>query len=143
MRTLPSAPQLTNTSTLWAQKRTSKTSLSCAISWVLAVSEGMSQIVQVVSMLLVMIKLGDTTFQSSEVIGAVCSGDLELDRSASGDSFWTGPSRDWEERDMELDRLLPPSVGRDQSRKWSPDVARRLVSGLLLERGSQRMRVTG
>ena len=32
IRTLPSAPQLTNTSTLLAQKRTSKTSLSCAIN---------------------------------------------------------------------------------------------------------------
>ena len=32
IRTLPSAPQLTKTSTLLAQKRTSKTSLSCAIN---------------------------------------------------------------------------------------------------------------
>lgn len=32
MRTLPSAPQLTKTSTLFAQKRTSYTSLSCAMS---------------------------------------------------------------------------------------------------------------
>lgn len=47
----------------------------------------MSQIVHVVSMLDVMIKLGETVFQSSEVIGAVCSGDLELDRRARGESF--------------------------------------------------------
>ena len=47
----------------------------------------MSQIVQVVSMLDVMIRLGDTTFQSREVIGAVCSGDLEFDSSARGESF--------------------------------------------------------
>jgi hypothetical protein len=87
IRTLPSAPQLTNTSTLWAQKRTSKTSLSWAISCVFAVRDGMSQIVQVVSMLDVMIRLGETTFQSSEVMGAVCSGDLEFDKRASGESF--------------------------------------------------------
>lgn len=47
----------------------------------------MSQMVHVVSILEVMIRLGETTFQSSEVIGAVCSGDFELDRSAKGDSF--------------------------------------------------------
>lgn len=87
MRTLPSAPQLTNTSTLFAQKRTSYTSLSCAISCVLAVNVGISQIVHVVSMLDVIIRLGDSIFQSSEVIGAVCSGDLELDKRASGDNF--------------------------------------------------------
>jgi hypothetical protein len=37
----------------------------------LAVSDGISQIVQVVSMLDVMIKLGVTVFQSREVSGAV------------------------------------------------------------------------
>jgi hypothetical protein len=47
----------------------------------------MSQIVQVVSMLDVMIRLGETTFQSRDVMGAVCSGDLEFDNKASGDSF--------------------------------------------------------
>lgn len=71
IRTLPSCPQLTKTSTLLAQKRTSYTSLSCAISCVLAVREGMSQIVQVVSMLEVMIRLGETVFQSRDVRGAV------------------------------------------------------------------------
>lgn len=87
IRTLPSAPQLTKTSTLLAQKRTSKTSLSCAINWVLAVSVGISHIVQVVSILEVMMRLGETVFQSNEVSGAVCSGDLEFERRASGVSF--------------------------------------------------------
>lgn len=41
----------------------------------------------VVSMLEVMIRLGDKVFQSKEVSGAVCSGDLEFERSASGVSF--------------------------------------------------------
>jgi hypothetical protein len=45
--------------------------LSWAISWVLAVKDGMSQMVHVVSMLEVMIKLGLTVFQSNEVSGAV------------------------------------------------------------------------
>ena len=84
IRTLPSAPQLTKTSTLLAQNRTSKTSLSCAISCVLAVSDGISQIVHVVSMLDVIIKLGESVFQSSDVKGAVCSGDFEFERSARG-----------------------------------------------------------
>jgi len=87
IRTLPSAPQLTKTSTLLAQNRTSKTSLSCAMSCVLAVRVGMSHIVQVVSMLDVMMRLGDSVFQSSEVRGAVCSGDFEFDSSANGVSF--------------------------------------------------------
>ena len=76
MRTLPSAPQLTNTSTLLAQNLTSNTSLSCAISCVFAVNVGISQIVHVVSILEVMMRLGDTVFQSREVRGAVCSGVL-------------------------------------------------------------------
>ena len=52
----------------------------------------MSQMVQVVSMEEVMIRLGETTFQSSDVIGAVCSGDLELERRARGMSFCRGTS---------------------------------------------------
>lgn len=48
----------------------------------------MSQIVQVVSILEVMIRLGDRLFQSREVSGAVCSGDFEFERRASGVSFW-------------------------------------------------------
>ncbi len=87
IRTLPSAPQLTKTSTLFAQNRTSNTSLSCAINCVFAVSVGISHIVQVVSMLEVMIKLGDRVFQSRDVRGAVCSGDFEFERSASGVNF--------------------------------------------------------
>ena len=47
----------------------------------------MSQIVHVVSMLEVIIRLGDKVFQSSEVRGAVCSGDLELESRARGVSF--------------------------------------------------------
>jgi len=90
--TLPSAPQLTNTSTLLAQNRTSKTSLSCAINCVFAVNVGMSQMVHVVSMLEVMIRLGDTVFQSKDVRGAVCSGVLELESSAKGVSLLAGRS---------------------------------------------------
>lgn len=90
MRTLPSAPQLTKTSTLLAQKRTSKTSLSWAISCVLAVRVGMSQMVQVVSMLEVIMRDGETVFQSRDVSGAVCSGVFELDSRARGVSLLGG-----------------------------------------------------
>jgi len=48
--------------------------------------------VQVVSMLDVMIRLGETVFQSREVKGAVCSGVLELDSNASGVSLLAGRS---------------------------------------------------
>jgi hypothetical protein len=41
-------------------------------------------------MLDVMIRLGESVFQSSDVNGAVCSGDFEFERSASGVSFCTG-----------------------------------------------------
>ena len=47
----------------------------------------MSHMVHVVSMLEVMIRLGDRVFQSNEVNGAVCSGDLEFDSSANGVNF--------------------------------------------------------
>ncbi len=140
MRTLPSWPQLTNTSVLSAQKRTSYTSLSCAISCVLAVSDGMSQIVHVVSMLDVMIRLGDTVFQSSDVSGAVWSGVLELDSSASGVSFVIAGSR----RPMVLlaaDAGI--SDGSDHSRRWSPDVASRSVVCFCEDGGSHSSRVTG
>lgn len=53
----------------------------------------MSQIVQVVSMLEVMMRLGETVFQSREVSGAVWSGVLELDNRASGVSFVAATSR--------------------------------------------------
>ena len=49
--------------------------------------------VQVVSMLDVMIKLGEMVFQSRDVIGAVCSGDFEFDSNASGESLAVGSSR--------------------------------------------------
>ena len=72
------------------------------MSCVLAVSVGISHMVQVVSILEVMIKLGERLFQSSEVRGAVCSGDLELERSARGVSFWGGTCGLLEVREMEL-----------------------------------------
>lgn len=53
----------------------------------------MSQIVQVVSMLEVMIRLGETVFQSNDVRGAVWSGVFELDNSANGVSFVMGAPR--------------------------------------------------
>lgn len=48
---------------------------------------------QVVSMLDVMIKLGDTVFQSREVNGAVCSGVFEFDKRAKGVNLLAGRSR--------------------------------------------------
>lgn len=63
---------------------------------------GISHIVHVVSILEVIIRLGETTFQSREVIGAVCSGDFELERSARGDSFCTGWFFTFPERLIEL-----------------------------------------
>src|SRR5277367_6701442 len=103
IRTLPSAPQLTKTSVLFAQNRTSNTSLSWAISCVLAVKVGMSQIVQVVSMLDVIISDGETVFQSSDVRGAVCSGVLELDNNANGVSLLVTTSLVWVDRFIEFD----------------------------------------
>lgn len=44
-------------------------------------------------MLDVMIKLGEIVFQSNDVIGAVCSGDLELESNAKGESLAVGASR--------------------------------------------------
>ena len=142
IRTLPSAPQLTKTSTLLAQNRTSYTSLSCAISCVLAVSVGISQMVQVVSMLEVMIRLGEIMFQSSEVIGAVCSGDFEFDNSASGDSLEDGLSRWLDGRVMEFE-WTGCAAGSDHNRRWSPEVASRSVDCFCDDGGSQRIRVTG
>lgn len=49
--------------------------------------------VHVVSMLDVMIRLGETVFQSSEVNGAVCSGVFELESKANGVSLLAGKSR--------------------------------------------------
>jgi hypothetical protein len=60
------------------------------MSCVLAVRVGMSQMVQVVSMLEVIIRDGETVFQSRDVRGAVCSGVFELDSRASGVSLLGG-----------------------------------------------------
>ena len=60
------------------------------MSCVLAVRVGISQIVQVVSILDVIIRLGDNVFQSRDVKGAVCSGDLEFERRAKGVNFCGG-----------------------------------------------------
>ena len=53
----------------------------------------MSQIVHVVSILLVMMSLGESVFQSSDVRGAVCSGVFELDSKAKGVSLGGAWSR--------------------------------------------------
>lgn len=105
----------------------------------------MSQMVQVVSMLEVMMSFGERVFQSSEVKGAVCSGVLEFESRARGCSFWTPGSR-WL---MEAERLMLLVVrgcwdwGNDHNRRWSPEVARRSVDCFEDEGGSQDMRVTG
>ena len=75
----------------------------------------MSQIVHVVSMLEVMIRLGETVFQSSEVRGAVCSGDLEFERRARGVSFAGGCWWELEGRLMELLELYEGWDGRDHN----------------------------
>lgn len=77
----------------------------------------MSQIVQVVSMLDVMIRLGEMVFQSSEVIGAVCSGDLELDKSANGESLAGGASLWLEGRVIELELCKGWELGSDHNRR--------------------------
>ena len=102
----------------------------------------MSQIVQVVSMLDVIISDGETVFQSSDVNGAVCSGVLELDNNANGVSLLVTTSR--VDRLIELEGLCRgASEGNDQSLKWSPDVARRSVDCFCEDGGSQSSRVTG
>ena len=69
----------------------------------------MSQIVQVVSMLEVMISFGDSMFQSREVKGAVCSGDFEFDNSARGVSFCAASFVPlFEGRVTVLPTLVPP-----------------------------------
>jgi hypothetical protein len=75
----------------------------------------MSQIVQVVSMLEVMIKLGETVFQSRDVRGAVWSGVLELDKSARGVSLVTAVSRP--PRVILLLGVAGVSEGSDHKRK--------------------------
>ena len=53
-------------------------------------------------MLEVMMRLGESVFQSRDVSGAVCSGDLEFDNRARGVSFCTGWSVELADRVMEL-----------------------------------------
>ena len=53
----------------------------------------MSHIVHVVSILEVIMSLGDIVFQSRDVRGAVCSGVLELESKARGVNFCGGGSR--------------------------------------------------
>jgi hypothetical protein len=101
----------------------------------------MSQIVQVVSMLEVMMRLGETVFQSRDVSGAVWSGVLELDKRASGVSFVAATSR--LRPVIELPGFEGVSEGRDHSLRWSPDVARRSVDCFVEDGGSHRRRVTG
>jgi hypothetical protein len=57
------------------------------MSCVFAVRVGISQIVQVVSILLVIMSFGESVFQSRDVRGAVCSGVFEFESRASGVSF--------------------------------------------------------
>jgi len=80
-------------------------------------------------MLEVMIKLGETVFQSREVNGAVCSGVFELERSARGVSLLGGKSRPWlDERVIEFPtEAVGVSEGSDHNLKWSPEVASRSV----------------
>ena len=77
----------------------------------------MSQMVHVVSMLDVMMRLGESVFQSREVKGAVCSGDFELDSRASGVNFCGIASLLLEVRVMELLALELVLEGNDHSRK--------------------------
>lgn len=103
----------------------------------------MSHIVHVVSMLEVMIRLGDRWFQSKDVRGAVCSGDFEFERRARGVNFWVGCCGLFEGRDIELLGLEDGCEGKDQSLKWSPEVARRSVDCFCEDAGSHKILVTG
>lgn len=85
----------------------------------------------VVSMLLVIMSFGDKVFQSSDVSGAVCSGVFELDKSARGVSFCGGGSLVLTEEDLvtvlETFAAAAEAFGRDQRRRWSPEVASKSV----------------
>jgi hypothetical protein len=87
----------------------------------------MSHMVHVVSMLEVMIRLGEIVFQSREVMGAVCSGDFELDNNASGESLEVAASRGFIGRVIEFELCRGWEFGRDHRRRWSPDVASKSV----------------
>lgn len=88
---------------------------------------------------------GDSVFQSSEVSGAVCSGVLELESSASGVSFCGGGSLVLTEevRVIVLVGVGPVLWGSDHSRRWSPEVASKSVDCFWVDGGSQSIRVTG
>lgn len=80
----------------------------------------MSQIVQVVSILEVIMSLGESLFQSSEVKGAVCSGVLEFESRASGVSFCRGCAFWLTLDDREMVLLVNCGIldaGRDHSRR--------------------------
>lgn len=83
----------------------------------MAVRVGISQIVHVVSMLEVMIRLGEMVFQSNAVMGAVCSGDFEFERRARGDSFAGGLSLWLEGRVIEFDVGNVWELGKDHKRR--------------------------
>lgn len=97
--------------------------------------------VHVVSMLDVMIRLGETVFQSSEVSGAVWSGVFEFDKRARGVSLVVATSL--LRLVIELPGVDGVSEGRDHNLKWSPEVASRSVDCLVDEGGSHSRRVTG
>lgn len=88
-------------------------------------------------------RLGEIVFQSREVIGAVCSGDLELESNANGDSLVVGVSRELAGRVIVFELCNGCELGSDHRRRWSPDVASKSVDCFCEEGGSQRMRVTG
>lgn len=79
----------------------------------------MSHIVHVVSMLEVIMSLGESVFQSRLVNGAVCSGVFEFDSSARRVSFWGAGSRELmlEDREMVLLTLAGGKEGKDHSRR--------------------------
>ena len=71
--------------------------------------------VQVVSMLDVIMRLGETVFQSREVSGAVWSGVFEFESNASGVSFEVAGSRG--PLVILFPGLAEASDGRDHSRR--------------------------
>lgn len=73
--------------------------------------------VQVVSMLDVIIRLGETVFQSNEVKGAVCSGVLELERRASGVSLVAGIVGAYPRVMVLLGDAMDGSEGNDHNRR--------------------------
>jgi hypothetical protein len=106
----------------------------------------MSQIVHVVSIEEVMMSFGERVFQSRDVRGAVCSGVLEFERRARGVSLRGGGDRVFtvDVRVMVFDMFAFEGLeGRDHSRRWSPDVARRSVDCFWEIGGSHNIRVTG